>query len=180
MAELKKMDAKDLDQMTSIQMQRKEMESFSSDYEKPPMTGTPVECDSTNTDVPGRSSLTRTGAGVQESGYDEGKSSTSLPTVDASAHLHSPPPSYYNQPEGSWSSGQSSNLDKKDDVNLVATYGVGVPSGDYLNMPIRKLRYETRRLLGLHLDPDRPTVPNWKSVADCLGFSNLEVSAHIK
>nr|CAB3264104.1 myeloid differentiation primary response protein MyD88 [Phallusia mammillata] len=174
MAEEKKLQPEDLDEMASIQMQRKEMESFSSGYEKPPID-TPVECDSTNTDVAGQSSLGRRLAGVQESGFDSGKSATSMPTLDASTHLHSPPPSYYNQPEGSWSSDQSTNLEKKDEVNLVATYGMGRPSDDYMSMPLKKLRYETRRQLGLHLDPDRPTVPNWKSVADYLGFSNLQI-----
>ena len=45
----------------------------------------------------------------------------------------------------------------------------------YYNMPLKNIGFETRRRLGLYLNPEIVAAQNWKSLADELGFSYLEV-----
>ena len=48
-------------------------------------------------------------------------------------------------------------------------------ASDFDHVLLRDIGYETRRQLGLHLDPEHTNVANWKSVADRFNFSYLEV-----
>lgn len=108
--------------------------------------------------------------------YESGEKSSlsaSLNEVGAvssdSSFFHQPP-SYY----GSFPSTMSSVLKNNQPVaNLDTT-----PT-NYHNLFIKDLRYETRRQLGLRLDLERANVANWKSVADAIGFTNLEVRYHV-
>ena len=89
-------------------------------------------------------------------------------TSDSSL-LHPPPPSYFVNP-------RSISLDStKSEKSEASTFESSRPIADYRRMLIKDLRYETRRQLGLRLDLERTNVANWKSVADEMGFDNLEV-----
>jgi len=99
-----------------------------------------------------------------------------VPQSSGSYNLHSPPPSYFDQPGSTITQSEK----QSDTLNLVSTYGSGMPARNYMALPLRKLGYESRRQLGLHLDPDYATASNWKSVADRLGFDNLEVGQFLK
>lgn len=47
----------------------------------------------------------------------------------------------------------------------------------YYNMPLKEIGHESRRRLGLYLDPELVNVQNWKSLADELGYPYMEVRA---
>ena len=55
-------------------------------------------------------------------------------------------------------------------------YTATVHEPSYFEMPLKDLGYETRRRLGDFLDPEIPTILNWRSLADELGFTYWEVS----
>uniref|UniRef100_H2Y9A8 TIR domain-containing protein n=1 Tax=Ciona savignyi TaxID=51511 RepID=H2Y9A8_CIOSA len=93
--------------------------------------------------------------------------------VDAESYLHSPP-SYAMQPSFDPMLGRGCTKGETS-VNNVGSYAMGLPRSDFCGTLLRCLRFDTRRQLGLHLDPERSTVQNWQSLADLMGFSNLEI-----
>nr|XP_002121702.5 myeloid differentiation primary response protein MyD88 [Ciona intestinalis] len=87
-----------------------------------------------------------------------------------------PPPSYMQQSHASADPNPLGDISaKEDERNNVISYAVGMPRSDFCSTKLRHLRFDSRRQLGLHLDPERATVQNWKSLADLMGFSNLEI-----
>ena len=106
----------------------------------------------------------------EKSGFStssNGSSSVSkLPPFSSETSFLHAPPSYY----GNFQSSMSS-LSKVSEPEVSSE----MSRTDYNNLFIKDLRYETRRQLGLRLDLELANVANWKSVADAIGFSNLEV-----
>ena len=86
--------------------------------------------------------------------------------------LHTPPPSYFDR---SIPPPDTSSHNKSTKIELTDSFQARLNTGDYRNLLIKDLRFETRRQLGLHLDLEHPNVKNWKNLADEIGFSNLEV-----
>ncbi|XP_076812794.1 myeloid differentiation primary response protein MyD88-like [Clavelina lepadiformis] len=158
----------------AIKDQEEELDLYRSGLEKKslPESVTVGACDSSQ-DTPGTSFfgsiLPRTPVQASDTGKEPpSPDSTSL--NGSSSYLQSPPPAYYGEP---MSGPISSSKDVLNQPNNVASFE---PSrGSYLNMLIKDLRYETRRQLGLRLDLELTSSPNWKSVADIIGFSNLEI-----
>ena len=50
------------------------------------------------------------------------------------------------------------------------------PPASYHKLLLKNLGFQTKRQLGFYLDPEQASVPNWKHLADEMGFSNLHVS----
>ena len=101
-------------------------------------------------------------------------SSKALSITSEPSFLHSvsPPPSYFDNLRST----STVESHKSTKLEPSTSFVNRSSSGDYRNLLVKDLRYETRRQLGLHLDLEHPNVKNWKNLADELEFSNLEVS----
>ena len=106
--------------------------------------------------------------------FDEFQTSCSSP-------YNCPPPSYGEStaptmPFHSFALGSSASLGKPPSFSEPDYSFTFTPPPSYYKMPLKNLGFQTKRQLGFYLDPEQASVPNWKYLADEMGFSNLHVS----